>query len=438
MGLFLWLLLWGGYATGDWVLRDPNFPTSGLNLIHGVRALFPLLAGWLGILVILTRTTLRLSVLGGPLGLMVLFTIVGMISSVFVSLDPIGALYWAGAFGSVVAVSFAVMASEDPLESLSWVHYFNVIVCAAFVLSVMGSIPYLRDMAGRPIGGGAFQLRQGRFVTQSVLGMYGTRNTGLARYAAVLGLAALARLWGGKKDIWRKSVCLVLLLISLYTLYKAQGRTEIAGFIVGAWVILWSHHARRAILVLAAIISAPVLYVVGLHSTFWQYYTLGRGFDPSFSGRLVTWQQGWELIMQSPWIGLGFQADRIFLEGQHMSNGLLHALVQGGFLGTIAWVAALVMVWILVFRLLHGRAAAGSVPLPADVPGILAFLTVGSFAESNFAYFSAAWLIGAPLLGIVECVARRRRVLYSPAKAARQTRPRFAQPEMATRNSGKA
>lgn len=438
MGLLLSLLLWGGYSTGDWLLRDPNFPTSTLNLIHGVRSLFPLLAGWLGIMVILCRTTIGLSVFDGPLGLMGLFTMVGTISA-FVSLDPIAALYWAALFGAVLAVSFAALSIDDPLESLSWMHYLNVVICAVFVLSVLASIPYLRDLAGRPIGGGAFQLGQGRFVTRPILGMYGTRNTGLARYAAVLGLAAMARLWGGKKGFWQKLVWLALLWVSVYTLYKAQGRTAIAGFIVGVWVILWSAHARRAIVLPAAMVSAAILYLFSFQSAFWHYLNAGKEFDPTLSGRTATWQEGWELLQQSPLIGVGFQGDRIFLAGAHMHDGLLEVLVQAGVLGAIAWLGALLLTWILVFRLYHRRPSPDSVPLPADVPGILAFLTVGGIAESNFAYFSVAWLIGAPLMGYVQCVAWRRRVLHSPpAKAARQTRPRFAQPELATRGSGKA
>jgi O-antigen ligase len=230
---------------------------------------------------------------------------------------------------------------------------------------------------------------------------------------------------------WQTYGWLALLCISLYTLYKTQGRTEIAGFIAGAWVVLWSQRRGRAILIPAAVVGAVLLFLVGFYSAFWMYFTLGHGFDASLSGRTVTWRQGWDLIQQSPWIGLGFQADRIFLQGQHMSNGLLHALAQAGFIGTIPWVAALLFAWVLVFRLLHGRGPTDSLPLPADVPGILAFLTVSTVAESTFAFFSAAWIIGAPLLGYVQCVAWQRRVMYSRAKSARQMRARFASPEAA-------
>ena len=436
-GLFLWLLLWGGYSTGDWLLRDPHFPTSTINLIHGVRSLFPLLAGWLGMLIIMGRSASSRAGLEGPLGLMVTFTILGTVSSALLSRDPLAGLYWAASFGSVLMATFAVLTSEDPLESLSWVHYLNVAICAVFVLGVMISVPYLRDLSGEPLGSAPFRLKPGRFVSQPILGMYGTRSTGLARYAAVLGLAAMARLWAGKKGNWRKSVWLAMLLISLYTLYTAQGRTAIAGFVVGALVILWSQHARRWLLILAATVSAAALYLLGFQSAVWNYLNQGRQFDPTMTGRVATWHEGWELLRQSPWIGVGFQGDRIFLAGKHMHDGLLEALVQAGALGAVLWLGALLLAWFLVFRLYQRRAPTDSLVLPPDVPGILAFLTVGSFAESNFAYFSAAWLFGAPLLAYVQCLALRRGLLVQRAKAARQARPRFAQPEPAARGPGK-
>jgi O-antigen ligase len=438
LGLFLWLLLWGGYSTGDWLLRDPRFPSSTMNLIHGVRSLFPLVAGWLGVLVILIRNVSSRGALESPLGLMVIFTVMGTISSALLSLDPIAGLYWAASFGSVLAVTLALMVSEDPLESLSWVHYLNVVICAVFVLSVMVSLPYLRDLGGEPLGSAPFQLKPGRFIAQPILEMYGTRSTGLARYAAVLGLATLARLLEGKKGSLRKLVWVALLVVSLYILYRAQGRTAIAGFVVGAWVILWSQRAGRWILLPAAVFSAAILYLLGFQSALWSYFNQGRQFDPTMTGRVATWHEGWELLRHSPWIGVGFQGDRIFLAGKHMHDGLLEALVQAGGLGGVLWLGALLLTWVLVFRLYRRRAPAYPLALPLDVPGILAFLTVGSFAESNFAYFSAAWLIGAPLLAYVQCLAMQRGLLPRLAKSARQARPRFAQPIPAARGPGKA
>jgi len=130
---------------------------------------------------------------------------------------------------------------------------------------------------------------------------------------------------------------------------------------------------------------------------------------------------------------VGFQGDRIFLQQQHMSNGPLHVLIQSGLLGFIPWAAALVLAWVLVFRLLHGSVTGDSLPLPPDIPGILAFLTISTTAESTFAFYSSDWMIGAPLLGYVQYVAWQRRAMAARARAARQMHPRFVPPEAIAR-----
>ncbi len=44
-GMGLWLLIWSGYNSGPWYVLHPNFPASSLELIHGVRAFFPIPGG---------------------------------------------------------------------------------------------------------------------------------------------------------------------------------------------------------------------------------------------------------------------------------------------------------------------------------------------------------------------------------------------------------
>jgi O-antigen ligase len=73
----------------------------------------------------------------------------------------------------------------------------------------------------------------------------------------------------------------------------------------------------------------------------------------TLSGRTIgVWHEGWGLFLESPLLGFGFHADRIFLEGQHMHNSLLHALVQTGLIGTVLFILAFIWAWIILFRLL--------------------------------------------------------------------------------------
>ena len=119
----------------------------------------------------------------------------------------------------------------------------------------------------------------------------------------------------------------------------------------------------------------------------------------TLSGRTLVWAKGLRLFKESPYLGFGFHADRLLL-GTHMHNAFLHALLQTGLLGTIPFVAAILLAWGLLIRALLRRSA---LPLPhqhlvIQTAGVLAFLTVRSIPESTGAFFGVDWLLLAPLL----------------------------------------
>ena len=144
----------------------------------------------------------------------------------------------------------------------------------------------------------------------------------------------------------------------------------------------------------------------------------------------------------SPWVGLGFHADRWFLpEAQHIHNGLLHALLQSGLIGTAAFVAAFAVALAFMVRLYWLGPESRRLPLAAEVPGILIFFTIMNVTEST-AYFSANWLLLAPAMAYLQLafwkertfrfgVARRLRglgrsrrlVVASPSTYDRAPRP---------------
>lgn len=398
-----WLMLWGGYNTGIYVLLAPNFPTGPVELFHGLRCLLPILAAWLaGLLLLRAENPLAHRVIAGPLGLLAFYTLIGLVSS-GLSRQPIQALYWAATYGSVLIVLWAIASDADPASTLSSLLTLNWVIAAAIMVGLLAAIPFLGDQAlarteGSPFG--VVPYRGGFAASGQILGMASTRNTGFARYAAVTGLAALGRLWQGKtraRFIWA-----AVLLVSLYSLVLSQGRTQVVAFIVGAFVLLWLQRARRLVFVAGTVAASILMGLTGFQQVLWKYLTRLQEFDPTLTGRTETWRRGWELFQQSPWIGLGFQADRFFLEGKHMHDALFHALVQAGLLGTLAFVGAYVVMWFLVVRVYVACPAQDLASLAAEVPGVLAFFTISSVTESTFAFFGAAWLLTAPVLAYLQ------------------------------------
>ncbi len=143
-GMGLWLLIWSGYNTGPWYVLRPNFPASGMELIHGVRAFFPFLAGWLSILYLLTQRKLRPWVFEGPLGLYAaLCGGRGRISSLLLSTEWFRALYWDLAYGSVALVGIAILSTDQPLETASSVLTLSGIIAVIMTLGIMIGMPLI-------------------------------------------------------------------------------------------------------------------------------------------------------------------------------------------------------------------------------------------------------------------------------------------------------
>ena len=441
--LVLWLMLWMGYNTGPWYVLDPSFPANNKVLIHGLRAFFPILAGWLALMLMLVRGGIKVPAIMGPLGLLGFFGFVGLAPSLLLSTEPFQAAYWCVAFAAPVAILILVLTDPQPdyamkkLLTLSWVIAAVMMVGIVLALPVVGGPSLVPGPQGALHIGGAFDTDRG---VGNALGMGGTRNTGIARYAGVAALAALGRLL--QERGWVRLFWIMVLPASLYILVTAQGRTEILAFVAGGFVILGLRRISRLVMLSWGIVATWLLAAGGFLERFWRYWTRGGRFDPTLSGRTATWRKGWEIFTTSPWVGLGFHADRYVLpQAAHIHNGLLHALLESGLIGTAAFVAAFAVALTFMVGLYWLGPESRRLLLAAEVPGILIFFTIMNVTESS-AYFSANWLLLAPAMAYLQLafwkersfrfgIARRARglgrshplVVASPSTYDRAPRP---------------
>jgi O-antigen ligase len=413
LAIGLWILLWAGYNTGPYYLGRRDFPANTLELIHGLRAFVPMLAGWVALLRLLTRPNMLMRWIMGPLGLLVLYAAVGLASSALESVEPGQAMYWGANYLAVVLVLLAIVAIDDPLLDLQRVLLFDWIVAALMTMSLLAAIPLLGPGIIMETQAGAVRVHS-YLGGASILGMASTRNTGFARYAAIAGIAAFARVWKGERTtriIWG-----IVLGASLYSLVISNGRTEVLAFIASTFMVMIVLRSRRTIFLLVGAGSAALLAFTGFYSGFFLYITRTGRIDPSMSGRTEIWREGWGLFVKSPWWGLGFQADRFFLWGEHMHDALMQGLVQSGILGTGALFIAVVIVWWLTIKNFFIRPPRNAALIPPELPGVLMFITISSITESTFAFYSAAWLLSAPIFAYVMVLDRH--VRRSQGKAA--------------------
>jgi hypothetical protein len=420
----LWALLWSGYNTGPEYAMEPNFPSNASNLIHGVRAFFPMLAGWFAIMLMFVRSSRLFSWLVGPLGLLLMYAVVGLIPTALFLTDPGSGLYYGVNYLALTLVLLAIVLVDDPLPDLRKVLTFTWMIGAILTIGLLGAIPVLgsesiTEMRISPVGIRAYSGHG------TILGMASSRNTGVARYAAISALVALPGLMR-KGKISVRVIWGILFVASVYGLVVANGRTEIAGFIGGVVVILSAEKARRFIYFLAAGAAAFILGLRGFYSAFYLYFTRTGTLDLSMTGRTGTWDEGWRVLATSPWVGLGFQADRYYLH-THMHNAFLHVLFQAGFLGGGAILVGLAIVWFYLIKYFFVRQPADKSLIPAEIPAVFLFTTISSLTESTFAYFSAAWLLTAPIAAYVMALHRHLRRMAAKTALERIQRARSVQ-----------
>lgn len=418
ISLFLWLMLWGGYNTGIERLIAPGFPSGALDLFHGLRALLPPVAAYLAIIMLLARHSLSLQFFRGPLGLLVLYAIVGILSSIFLSIEPLIAFYWAIQYVSVLIVLWSIFSMPNTSAILSRLIIINWIIAAIITVLMVGLFAFLVFKTGMsPLAtfgdfsvGRPYESIGGVGAGAEILGMPGTRPTGLGRYAGLAALGALAMLWRGKK--WRgKTILLLLFFFFLFILVFSMGRSAILAFVAGAIVFLGLHKGRKSFFV-SVIFIMFLLLLLGLtdfYHVFWTYLIEKMPFVFTLSGRTTgVWSEGWRLFMSSPLLGYGFHADRIFLEGQHMHNAFLHAFTQAGLIGGLPFVAALIHVWISIMYIYRGPKEK-HFSLPLEIPALVTFFSVLSITESTFAFYGAVWLFSAPLFAYIQCQKRQKK-----------------------------
>src|ERR1039458_4576886 len=141
--LGLWGLLWGGYNTGLIYLQSPQYPSNLTYLIHGTRSLFPIFAGWISLLILLTRANYVMRWIMGPLGLILFYACLGLVSSISISELPSEAIYWGANYISIVLVMLAIVSLEYDLPDLSKLLVFNWIIAIVLTFSLLGAVPFL-------------------------------------------------------------------------------------------------------------------------------------------------------------------------------------------------------------------------------------------------------------------------------------------------------
>ncbi len=388
---FLWGLVWGGMFTGLYNATSVLMRKSLLNAIQGLRAFLPLLAAYL-VLVWLLAKRPKFPFAGAPLGFLFGYCFIGLLSSFFLSPVVSSSMYWLGLYLAPLLVIWYCVEKDQARRYLRLIMALNY--GFFFLLTFLIMPESLRVGWGRVPPFQQYTLP---------LGLGTQRTNGAGRFALVVIIVCVVRFLAGRGRF--RLVWPALALPAFFLLLQTQSRTSLLGLAVTAVLFVFLLGVDWRYLFIGPFMAAGA-YVSG-------FKLRARGqVDSLFglTGRETTWQKGLDQIGQSPFLGWGFNADRILLNSEHMHNSYLHAALHTGVLGALFFALTFLSLWafILKTRLLQRARdfAAPDRPFLFESILIVGFLTARGFFESTGAFYGVDLLLLAPAAAYIGLMAR--------------------------------
>jgi N-acetylglucosaminyldiphosphoundecaprenol N-acetyl-beta-D-mannosaminyltransferase len=442
IAIFLWFCVWGTYNTDISRIFSPGFPNGFFDLVHGLRSILPFIAFIYSGIVLFKNRYFFKNLFWSPIGLSIVYSLLGIISSIF-SREPLMAMYWGILYGGVLFFLLVFLKDKKILKKIIIINFF-IAGAIALVLTILflahpGAINSLTYnfliCSQRPYEG-----LGGLFAESDLIGMAGTRPTGLGRYAGITAIASLSFFFFTRKKF--KINWFVLFAIFLAILLFSKGKTEMVAFIASIIFLIWTVKKINIFSIIGTIfiilISGIIIFynvpctnssfvkndlfiknvsnannelvqgkqnIVEIQQPETPKITSRTASVISLSGRTGgVWRDSWHLFLRNPLFGFGFQADRYFLNNQHAHNTIIHTLLQAGILGTLAFILAVIILLIYIIRIFKTK----NVDIKEKqfltiITAVLIFFAVRAITES-VAFFSADWLFVAPIIAYIQCL----------------------------------
>jgi len=392
---FVWILVWGAFSSyGPGYVLSGNFLRSAFDLFNGIRAYAPFLAVFFALIIFAGKKVRGRLSFKKPTIYLILYAVVGLTASLL-SPQGLDAVYWGALYLCVPLTGLLLTGSGESLEEAKFLLNANWVIVFLFVFYL--SLGPLRSyILGHPLPGAMYFPGGVARITQN----------GVGRYAGLAVLIALSR-FRQHQSKRNRIFWLFVLAFSLNLLSLSQSRAALLGFTGGAAVILFSLQFNWV-----AFFAPIFAFIIYLSGFLWgSRGSLQQLF--SLTGRTTgQWIPGLNVFKESPLIGYGFHADRFMLEGTHMHNAFVHALVQSGLLGTVFFVAAIYGIWLVIFkRNLIKKAADISNPdniILSESLAIVLFFTLRSFFESTAAFYGADLFLLVPALLYINAYAQKK------------------------------
>lgn len=401
----LWVVLWMAINAGGPAVFE-SVGAGVMQTVHLIRATFPLFVFVLTLPGLIGRQKLP-----GPLLLWMIYSLLGLVAS-FAAPVPIHSLYWATSYLAIFTAMAVCLRREDLLRSTIRLNHVSwlVVTCVLAVLLVVARDQlYVETTTG--ITGYGLISRMGG----SVAGMSMSRETGLARMAAIPAIVCFVLLWRDRSGA-RKALWLVLSLGSCFLIYVMQSRGALAGLAFAMVVVVYLMGRRFWIMGIAVLLMCVLAVAIEIvpseiSDRILAHLTRGENVEQltTLTGRTESWTRAWTYVSDNPVLGWGFEADRDLMAMEHVHNTQLYVMLTAGVPGLILVCWGLLWVW---FRVL--RAARLAMPEHGiekttflQTAGILAFFTVRSIPEVCGVSFTIDSLVMLPAMAYLALLGKR-------------------------------
>ncbi|MGA7872482.1 MAG: O-antigen ligase family protein [Candidatus Binatus sp.] len=393
-----WLALWGSINTSPWDIDLNRILSGWTGAFNGVRATLPLVVLPIWILHLLARSDTRMREPTLPEWLWFFYAVVCLVASIGVE-NWFASGYWGLAFIATLGAGEMYLAEcggevagAASLNRLSWI---AAVVILAIVVYV--SRGHLLEDTGEGLTGYGVNVRM-----RTVAGMAMLRPTGISRFGGAVAIVACAAMWRAER--WTRVTWLALFAGCAWLVWVMQSRGSLVGFVAALGVVMLLLGGRaRTIGILALVLTAGSVSLNFVsHETLhyiWRHATRHDLNLMRMTGRTDIFQDAWLAILRAPIIGYGPQGDRriIFANAQ---NGVLYALLCGGFLGGGAWTLGFAIALVYLARALWRPdiVPVDDSMLFAQVAGLMVFFTLRTIPENTAALFSVDLMLQLPAM----------------------------------------
>jgi O-antigen ligase len=363
------------------------------------------------------RTPWLRALFRGLIGLMTVFTLISVVSTLW-SVKPLWTLYKSLEYGVDLALLAAVTVTVRSVQQYEELLNWTWTLTGGLLITVwIGAVLDPHD---------AFVL--GTEATLPIPQLTGVipaqASNAVGEFSAILAVVSLCRILLPAENKLNRRWYQALLVFSLVTLFFAQTRTAIAGFLLATVLLLF--FSRRIIMGISlASAGAVVAAFTDSAQMIWTYLLRGQSVEEAhgLSSRLEWWRLAWHVFLKRPLIGWGgFAGGRFVVLAQlnrpgtpDLHSSIIETLVDTGVFGVLFLVLTLCGAGWFLFRGVRS-------PMLTDSEARLAVESLAVLVVLSFRCIFSATLISHPaltylaVLGYAEVV--RRQLKYGNFRAA--------------------